>query len=833
MLWFLILNAMFAGPALGAISYDDGNCAQRPTGGPASCVAILSCAATVCNATEVNELKTVFTNFRLGDTIKLQAGRVWELNAFSVGSKAGSGYLLVTSTVDLSQLSTGALVPGARITQHYRGRFAGDYANALVPTISNAAGYANALTLLGSSASPASHIKFRWVRFAARYTAAGLVQAGSNPPTTFPLPDTWFPYEIHFEQCIFEPEGWPQYRVGSLLGGRVRGQYCPGYSIVDSYFQGGRVPTSQSVETQLIALQFGCAEITNNYLGDNAGENLFFGGTGNGGTDSAGTGEVGYNAIVNHKFRVMYQPWAPNTRYGLGVIIRQAGQNYYCTQSHVSGAAFDPSKWSAVNFYWPYKNSFECKNCRSLKIHHNLVDGGWFGDGQQNQMGPVLKLSNCIGWTSSCQCPPQYSFRCDRNGTVVTRVSGSVPRIYNSQSGFATYKTLNINGVAYDIADFDPRNPDRLVLASGSGSQANATCTFGTTNCFMSYIQDISVEHNVFRNGPIGLVLVQAAQAEYQRNTFNIRVRHNLSYDMDWQYWRAANQQHTAADYEGHLNAAGFPFTIIENNTWVNVRNATYGISNIGGTTACFGIPEGTGPCQNGWTGTSSEMVFRNNILSRGSTPTFVRGSAPANNNTAQVILQRMCGSNQICDQGEWEGNVFAGADLAQLPAKNYNLCPNASACQVNWLFDDPARGSLFENHAAGIFRVRPNWQGFSGPIGADWDRLPIVTRPSDGRMGVDITTSPGTATLTWRMTAPQRHLTCTIEVSNHASGWDFDNLIAPLPPLSTSTGPLERQIILSGLSSGKHYFRLHCGGALVEPSHYSPYGAEGEFTIP
>jgi hypothetical protein len=417
----------------------------------------------------------------------------------------------------------------------------------------------------------------------------------------------------------------------------------------------------------------------------------------------------------------------------------------------------------------------------------------------------------------------------------VTVVSGLAPRVYapnDSCNTCTTFKTLKVGANSYTIVDFKPEDPNTIIITGGSGSDTNATCSFGTTNCFMSYIQDISIEHNVVRNGPIGIVLIQQSNAEYERNTFNIRVRHNLTYNMDWQYWRQAGQQVSAADYEGHMNITGFPRTLIENNTWVDTKNQTYGISNVVGTQLCFGIPAQTGSCTGNWGASSGEITFRNNILSRGSTTTFVRGSGPTDTNTLRVITERMCGRNQVCEQGEWEGNVFVGADLGALPPRNYNLCPGSAACQVNWEFSDAARGQLFESHAAGIYKVRPTWQGFGGPIGADWDALPIVTK-ADGSMGVDISTAPGTATLSWKMTAPQRHIRCTVELSNSATGWDFDNLIPGIPPVDSETGPLTRSLVLTGLQSGKYYFRLHCGGALVEPDHYAPYSTTGEFTVP
>jgi hypothetical protein len=210
------------------------------------------------------------------------------------------------------------------------------------------------------------------------------------------------------------------------------------------------------------------------------------------------------------------------------------------------------------------------------------------------------------------------------------------------------------------------------------------------------------------------------------------------------------------------------------------------------------------------------------------------RGITPVVNDAAMVPAKICQGG---CTKEKWDGNILAGAALGGYPAGTYNLCPSGSACSVNLEYEDPLYGRLFQNYSERNWRIRTGHYAqkggmYSRQMGADWDSLPIVTKISTGGIGVDVSATPTTIRLDYRVTAPIRHIPCVVEASTtpDIEGGRISDLDASVHLRPDTDGPaneLTRTVTIGTrrpLESGKTYFlRLHCGGAYWEGEVTTP----------
>jgi hypothetical protein len=805
-----------------AVQKNPANCSSRP------CTYTLTCASAQCTSTEAAEVQSALDDAQLGDTIILQAGRRWDATStsrFIITGRAGSGYLTIRS----SHADKLPPMVGARVTRHHL---------SAMPTLAAPSGVNIAVRLNGGT-NPAKNIRFVGIHFTAISGANFIVEVGGN--TSSITQEAHLPDDIYFEKCINTRSEWTATSITSNFAIRANR-----LTIQDSFLQGPYDPSGAERQNIGITICLDC-RILNNALFDAAGENLFFGGTGRPyDSNPTSSGEVAYNAIVNHKERIPTLAWTPFTRYFAGVIARNSGAFYRATASCTSGATFTTEdngcNWVQASDRRHMKNQFEIKDAAGLKIHHNLFDGFWLADGggADQYENTTYKVSGCpINSGSNCQGMGPWNGVCSTNGTEVTS-SSPLPAIFhcdpNGAFGGAICNVINIDGTDYNIANFDLSNPNRLFLTSSAGIKTNVNYTFGRQTYSSAWNRENQFEHNVVRNGPQPWQQIQTNGA-YHYHIGHYRVRHNLFYRLSCAEFA---QVHATGSYgcgswgnntRSMLLFAQVPYgTVFENNTIVDLNDYTYTMNWHGGF-PCRGVPRGTGDCLTGHHPTAGDTIWRNNIIARGSSTAVLNGEAPAASGTS-VISSKICEGG--CSQSQWSGNIIAGAPLSGFPAGTYNLCPDANSCTPDFGYSDPVYGRLFVDYVGRNYQVRTGHfaqkGGYGGAqIGADWKSLPLITRPTDGGIGVEVQTASATATLRWRINAAMKHLRCTVEASSSA---DMDNPIGDLDALAHGYAasmdemvtPLERRITIgtrNPLSPNTTYFyRVHCGS--VE---------EGEFT--
>jgi hypothetical protein len=165
--------------------------------------------------------------------------------------------------------------------------------------------------------------------------------------------------------------------------------------------------------------------------------------------------------------------------------------------------------------------------------------------------------------------------------------------------------------------------------------------------------------------------------------------------------------------------------------------------------------------------------------------------------------------------------------NLGLYSGTNYNLCSTSAACSVNWDYEHPTNGKLFNDYTRGIFKIRPTNPAYLGgldgeSIGADFQQLPMV-RSETGTEGPTIRTSVNRALFTMNLHSPLAPISCSLEVSTTR---DMDNTLTYSEPAlltdihdrypRTAT---RRYIVADGLAASTTYwYRLHCA-AIYEGS--------------
>ena len=800
MIWLFFLLVISAN-SFAAINRDPAGCSSRP------CTYTLTCTSETCTTSEATELQTVLDEAHLGDTIRLQAGRTWIAtggNGFIITGRPGSGWLTITTTQQ-DRLPE----PGVRVTPHYRN---------VMPTLRNILNSGRALSIPGNVNNPARYIRIVGVRFDAQSGAQPLVWIGDS--TT----DPWNkdPSDIVIDRCILENSGWLT-TVGTLIGYRGNRVW-----IMNSYLQGSI--KKPGAEVQVIARVWGETHILNNYIAENMGENIMYGGTD---VDvdqepyNTVSGEIAYNVLINHKERVPHLVWQPNTRYFKSVTVTYGGTNYIATNSGTSGSTFttydNGIQWVPFSGNPSSKNVFELKNAKDLKIHHNTFEGYWT---QAQYQLIVFKVANRSGWPVDCK--PYYAGTCDVNGDVVTS-NDPLPYLWWGSYADGNSGDIVINGTTYRIRSFDLSNPNRVYLTTNAGTMTNVPFEYrnaGWTGiCKGAYLQNIAFEYNVVRKGPQAFQIVSINNARFDR-VGNIRVRNNLMYDIDRDKYCMAGGPCSLS--RSVVYFAQIPFGVdFTNNTIVDIANLDHGMV-WEGDYACRGWNRTVPPCSgNSYFPIAGDTRFANNIFPRG-TQQMLRGFTPPQFESA-VVAGKICEGG--CTKEKWDGNILVGASISGYPAGTYNLCPTSSSCSINYDYEDPVYGKLFVNYPAMNLKVRSNHYAskngmYGRQIGADWDSLPIVTKLSDGGIGVDFSRTSTTITLSYRVTAPQRHIPCVVEASTtpDIEGGRIPDLDASQhlrPDIDGPSNSIVRSITIgtrTPLQPGTTYFiRLHCGGAFWE----------------
>ena len=308
--------------------------------------------------------------------------------------------------------------------------------------------------------------------------------------------------------------------------------------------------------------------------------------------------------------------------------------------------------------------------------------------------------------------------------------------------------------------------------------------------------ENILFRDNIIRSAPAAWKGSQGAGGR----AGNWTVANNLFTDIDSKTYGSGNER--------LLQMTGIPFmgpVWFEHNTLVSPS-----------TTAALILDRAGIPDQ--------PVYFRNNILQRGREG--VKGSGRTEG--VQTIEFYLCGGKP-CEDGAVSGNVIAGADLRVYPQGTRNLCPTERSCDPDYSgmnFADPAK----ENYSLADASPLKHAAASGADPGADMRTLPQIRN-----LRVEPTSTK--AILYYDLSQPIQNIPCVLEVSTKR------DLSAPVPDVNPALfdradsdrrsgtvmdgayhsiviGSDARQTGLDGnaysraLTPGTEYFyRLQCGG--------------------
>lgn len=808
--------------SFGATSKSPAGCSSRP------CVYTITCAAETCTSAESAEVNTALDDAQRGDTIKLQAGRVFSWGSpKTITRRSGTGVLTITTTRDDMLPQSGVAITPAWIE--------------FLPTLQVTGGNVRIFEL-ASSSPPVEGITFRGLAFRNAGTAgpSGMLAIGQSGDAGS---DSAMPNEITVQQCVFHNPLLLKQRVYVT----VNAQFA---SIVDSWFSGS---VEYSVETQLISIPTGLrTNITNNLLMNAGGENVMFGSLGGAGYDyrKQATGLVEHNRFTNPAGR-LYQKigdtkahnnWKAGIYVMRGLWIWENARWHVAQNSGTTGGT-EPTWASTINsitcdgggsppscsggIAWKAngtgggpatKNLFETKNAAEMSIRWNTFSE--FQHYQQVQMA-VVKLSNCIAGTSSCQCVPRFTGRVNVNGTLVTSADGNRLPNTTCTNSSTPGKLITINGSQYTIADFGGDDDYKLTLASSAGTLTNVAYTYGTSGCVPAFLKHVAIEHNILERGAESFNTTQYTNGQ-RSNIGGNSFKHNLFREIDCTTWGGCSSS-TSNTPSAFNEFNQLPRdTFIENNTWID-----NGLTQPKGSFYLIQTKNFYGRSR-----------FRYNILQKSSSAVFVGAEPTSGEGDATLKISFCKDNNQTCTTDHFDKNVMAAANLTRFgTGTNWNQCaadtggtyPSSHTATCGFDYNHGTTGKLFWDFDRRILIPRSTHPGYRSTsygdsIGARFVDLPMV-RNRDGREGARVAANNSSAVMEFYPHGAVAGRGCTAEIS---STRDVDTIIAAHianPLLSTDSydgypSGAQRYIVATGLSgSTTYWYRLHCGGALYTGS--------------
>lgn len=777
----LLTLALSVSAAFAATLKEPPNCSPRP------CTYTITCAAETCTASEWNEIQAAINDAQLGDTIRLQAGRVFQSPCsapITIARKtAGSGYLTITSSGELPPV-------GARVTPHWVQN---------MPTIRTCSGGPPAIVVLGSTSGGAENVIISGIRFTGCYQPI-IRLGGPFLQWASATDDAHQPNEIYLRHIIIENENWNSHTCGSMIQSNARTSY-----IQDSYLHGALWIGG---EKQAISTFNGPGPlfVENNYLGDVNGENIMLGGTAPTYRNMGHSAVIRYNALVNHPERMRFSRWRPSMTVYKGRIIAPSSSSsptFKALNSGTTGTT-EPSwpstigaevqdgqvRWRVVstsNSHYSVKNNFELKNALRVTVQYNHLAGMWV-DAQYENV--VYKLVNCLSGSSSCGCVPYVSGTVNTSGTQVTSADGApLPDFLTVRTN-----TITINGTQYTVADWTPGNPQTLVLSTSAGNQSNVPYSFGDANCRPGWLKHVTFENNWISGGPLGFQITAVNDAlTYQIG--DILVRGNLITDINPTKWSAV---------DGSLwNARAYtwiydrpPATRFEANTIIGTNAPTAGFI--------------LGNAANSWAGTITRNIWP---VASGAA---LQGFTPTTSESQSMLTSFLC-QGSPCTEYNWHQNVMAGANLTRWSVgTHWNLCASSTGCTPPSNWTDPVHGPLFQSAQAGIWKTRHTHPG--SIAGSRVEEVPLILAP-DGAPGPAVHTSDTAAAFAYRTTPALSHIPCSLELSTTQ---DMDSRVTSISPAALHDSsnqsppgqtPDARIILVRNLSpSTTYYYRLHCG---------------------
>lgn len=520
----------------GATTKQPSNCSSRP------CTYTITCAAPTCTGAEVQEVQAALDDALRGDTIKLEAGRIFPVGSIPlrIAARSGSGYLTVTTTEDAS------LPPRemTRITQHWLTK---------MPVLRANGGN---LSLWVECQPAATQIKIRGIVFDANGIGTQLLTLGCptggllgrNATSEADQPD-----DVLVEHCIFRNNDWLIRQQSAYIAPFTR--RC---RIRNSWIAGGRYP---GVEVQAIIVNNGPGpvDIINNYLADTGGETIMHGGTGPN-WDVSPTGSMILNAIYNHPERMLgLNSLSPNWQAGTvvfkGRYIKHSNGWFMALNSGTTGSSTPafPASGSVTDngITWNrvapstaasqiiMKNLYECKNARGVVNAWNQYRGY---TNQAQVQTIVYKLSNSPASVSThSRCVPYYTGRVNTNGMTVTSADGNilpnnhVPKVYYNVDPYQ----IRIGSTNYAVGDFVWNDDFTLTLTTSAGNQSNVTYSYGEQGCLAAFNRDNQFMYNIVEDGTMGIEMVQFDNG-MQSRIGNLLMTNNLFRRIDCQTWGGA-----------------------------------------------------------------------------------------------------------------------------------------------------------------------------------------------------------------------------------------------------------------------------------------------------
>jgi hypothetical protein len=813
--WILCMISIFAELACASVVRQPDVCATRP------CTYTVTCAAAICTSQEVAEVQAAIDDAQPGDTIKLQAGKVFPISGvyglmLKHKANVATGYITITTTED-------SKLPDAktRITPAYA---------PLLPTImANAAPFPGIWAETGPR--PAAHYKLVGLRFTSRgdanftrgYVTVGSPSGQTKTFTADPATDVLTTSSDHHLDS---------------------GNYVYLYTT-------GTLPPPLATNTRYWARLVSTTALTLSETPGGPAINV----TGAG----SGTHTIIQHGVMNPSDqpddiivdRCLFQGvYDRNIRRLIGIHAR----NIVIKNSFLERAQ-DVNTDAQAIAGWNGTGPYIIENNYIDGATENVMFGGAIGENPNNPAAGdnrgVTAADITMRFNYLPKLPERYHF--DPWAPAMYVELGKVVRATVSTNN-RTYIATN-SGVTGSVDPNWPTTPGDMV-ADGQVQWK----TFGTTlnthwhvknNFELKAAERVLVEYNVFDrmwadaqqfalnfktdNQPSNCNATSPTC--YVARTEDVIFRNNIvrSAPVAWtgtrgpgiaKNWTIVNNLFSDIDTFAYGGGKDSQLRIINGPTGLSLEHNT-----IVGKAGYAGLyAEGS---------RDNSVIFRNNILTKGTTG--VRGAGTGEGkDTYEAYL---CASSS-CPPSQINKNAIAGIQLSLYPNTHYNLCGNAGPCTPSF---DRAR---FVNPADEDYTLASDspLKGAATDgtdIGVDTTQLPQIRH-------LRVTAAAQQAVFSYDLTPPIRNIPCTVEVSTQR------DLSSPIPDVNpvyfpgadsdrraTAVTDNLRHIVVVGknvvepgadgntydralASSTTYYYRLMCGGDVRRGSFTTSAPANG-----
>lgn len=441
------------------------------------CVATYTTAGSTSTTGEVVWLEAGLNSWNYGDTVKAQAGKIWQKSSRINVAKPGGTY---TGTDALFTTTRDSELPlnGTRITLNYMcattvngcqtGTLA-DFSGSVVPIFwgtSNVPIVGLAHGVAPGDNIAADHITLRGLGFY-RYEAnfntvvfsSGFLEVGDNG-TLGVISDaaTQQPSHITVQHCILSQSGTFSTRVMLNLNGND-------VTIRDNFIERGQ---TYGQDSQAINGTSGLGPyyIYNNYA-EGGAENILFGGGRPSYTSLFSSNvNIKWNFLPKSPNKYQLTRWAAGTYHERGAIVwSSTGTSYTVSPgSHIAlnsgttgsseptwcttGTCTDPLdgtiQWQRTGVQqWLLKNSLEVKSGTDWDVQYNVTENLWANPGGQ-ETAINFKIET-KGLTEGFNCAEYLSGTVNVASTIVTKAGGDFPDIMHPGATSAALNATAVN----------------------------------------------------------------------------------------------------------------------------------------------------------------------------------------------------------------------------------------------------------------------------------------------------------------------------------------------------------------------------------------------------